>query len=252
MMSEDEPTDVESTQQREDSPYSTNVTGGCGSLKGVGRIVAGLAKATPPANPRMKWNKWTGDHGLIRDMIEATYPEKFWDLNDWLLTPRGFHRGNKARERIWQVESGKAEFTAPETISALGDEFEGRDELTMATLRPNDQFNTTIYGFSDRLRGLAGREIVLINPEEMSRLGLKEGQAVKLECAIEDGCERVVRGLRLVGYDLPDGCVAACYPEVNPLVPVRYCDELSDTSAYECVPVCIGPDAAAAGTRAAA
>ena len=110
------------------------------------------------------------------------------------------------------------------------------------TLRSNDQFNTTIYGFSDRLRGLSGRDIVLINPEEMSRLSLTEGQAVLLECAINDGHDRAVRGLRVVGYDLPDGCIAAYYPEVNPLVPVQYRDELSDTPAYKGVPVRIRPD----------
>ncbi|MFC0342199.1 hypothetical protein [Paracoccus niistensis] len=219
MMSEDEPTGAESTQQREDSPFYTAAT---------------------------------GDYGLIRDLIEATHPDKFRDFNDWLLTPGGFHRGNKARQRIWRTEGGKAGFTAPETISVLGDKPGGRDELTMATLRSNVQFNTTIYGISDRLRGLAGREIVLINPKEMSRPGLKEGQAVKLECAIEDGYERVVRGLRLVGYDLPDGCVATYYQELNPLVPVHYHDELSGTPAHECVPVRIRPDSAAAGTRAAA
>ena len=92
---------------------------------------------------------------------------------------------------------------------------------------------------------------MLINPEEMSRLGLAEGQPVKLECAIKDGHERVVRGLHVVGYDLPDGCVAAYYPEVNPLVPVHYRDELSHTPAYKGVPVRIRPDDAAGEARAA-
>ena len=92
---------------------------------------------------------------------------------------------------------------------------------------------------------------MLINPEEMSRLGLAEGQPVKLECTVADGHDRVVRGLRLVGYDLPDGCVAACYPEVNPLVPVHYRDELSHTPAYKGVPVRIRPDDGAAEVRAA-
>ena len=50
--------------------------------------------------------------------------------------------------------------------------------MTLVTLRSNDQFNTTIYGFSDRLRGLEGsREIVLINRDEMARLGSTKGRA---------------------------------------------------------------------------
>ena len=219
-------------------------------LKSEIAIVTGIAKATLPPNSQVKWDEWTGNYALIRELIEVTYPDKFKDFNDRLYTPGGFHRGNKARERIWQTDSGKAEFTAPETLSALGTEATG-DELTMVTLRSNDQFNTTVYGFSDRLRGLTGRDLVLINPEEMSRQGLAEGQTVTLECAVEDGHERAVRGLRVVGYDLPDGCVAAYYPEVNPLVPVQYRDELSHTPAYKGVPVRIRPDEGAAEARAA-
>jgi putative membrane protein len=40
-----------------------------------------------------------------------------------------------------------------------------------------------------------------------------------------------------VPYDLPDACVAAYYPEVNPLIPLGYHDELSKTPAYKGVPV---------------
>jgi len=209
-------------------------------------IVAGIAKATLPPNPKVKWDEWTGDYGLIRDLIEATYPDKFADFNDRLFTPGGFHRGNTARERVWKTESGKAQFTAPEALSALGEPPKG-EELTLITLRSNDQFNTTIYGFSDRLRGLSGpRDIVLINPEEMERRGLLDGQVVALECAVDDGVERIVRGLKIVPYDLPDACVAAYYPEANPLIPVGYHDELAKTPAYKGVPVRIRPDGAGA------
>jgi hypothetical protein len=46
-----------------------------------------------------------------------------------------------------------------------------------------------------------------------------------------------VAGLRVVSYDLPDACVAAYYPEINPLIPLDYRDELSKTPAYKGVPV---------------
>jgi anaerobic selenocysteine-containing dehydrogenase len=206
--------------------------------------VAGIAKATLPPNPRVRWDEWTGDYGLIRDLIEATYPDKFRDFNGRLFTPGGFYKGNEARNREWKTESGKAQFTAPEALTALGAPPNG-DAVTLVTLRSNDQFNTTIYGFSDRLRGLSGpRDIVLINPEEMGRRGLSEGQVVTLECAVEDGTERVVRGLKIVPYDLPDACIAAYYPEANPLIPVGYHDQLSKTPAYKGVPVRIRADGA--------
>ena len=34
-------------------------------------------------------------------------------------------------------------------------------------------------------------------------------------------------GFRLVGYDQPRGCVAAYYPETNPLVPLEHTAEFN-------------------------
>ena len=200
-------------------------------------IVAGIAKATLPPNPRVKWDEWTADYAHIRDLIEATYPDQFADFNDRMTEPGGFYRGNSARERNWKTDSGKAEFTLPADLSALGgDPVDGA--FTLVTLRSNDQFNTTVYGFSDRLRGLSGdRMIVLISPGDMARAGLAEGQRVALVTAVDDGVTRRVEGLTVTPYDLPAGCVAAYYPEANPLVPVALHDRASKTPAYKGVPV---------------
>ncbi|MGA7805970.1 FdhF/YdeP family oxidoreductase [Bradyrhizobium sp.] len=207
-------------------------------LKSETAIVAGLAKATLPANPRLKWEEWTGNYDLIRDLIAQTYPDYFARFNDRLFEPGGFYRGNPARERTWKTQSGKAQFTVPTTLSALGEPPAGRDVMTLITLRSNDQFNTTIYGFSDRLRGLEGsRDIVLINLDEMARLGLAEGQKVDLVCAVQDGFTRRVNGLAVTAYDLPPGCVAGYYPELNPLVPLGYHEKNSQTPAYKGTPV---------------
>ncbi|MGZ9811606.1 FdhF/YdeP family oxidoreductase [Pseudoroseicyclus sp. H15] len=200
-------------------------------------IVAGLAKATLPPNPKVKWDEWTGDYSLIRDLVEQSYPSDFRDFNGRMFEPGGFYRGNAARERKWNTESGKADFTAPTVISALGaEEAEGR--LTLVTLRSNDQFNTTIYGYSDRLRGLKGsREIVLINRDEMRRLGLTEGQKVTLASDFDDDVTRQVPGLTVTAFDLPDGCVAGYYPELNVLVPLSYHDIKSQTPGSKGAPV---------------
>ncbi|MCF7701711.1 FdhF/YdeP family oxidoreductase [Loktanella sp. M215] len=202
-------------------------------------IVAQIAKATLDQNPKLKWDDWIGNYDLIRDLISQTFPDKFADFNERLFEPGGFYRGNPARERVWKTESGKAQFTLPTTLSALGEEITGDGKLmTLVTLRSNDQFNTTIYGFSDRLRGLEGsREIVLINRDEMARLGLEEGQSVSLVCAIDDGHVRRVDGLTVTPYDLPAGCIAGYYPELNPLVPLSYHEKNSQTPAYKGTPV---------------
>ncbi|MBO0748915.1 MAG: FdhF/YdeP family oxidoreductase [Porphyrobacter sp.] len=200
-------------------------------------IVAGLAKATLPPNPRVKWDEWVADYGKVRELIEATYPEMFKDFNQRLFTPGGFHKGNKARERIWETKSGKAEFTVPTGLSAMGvPDKPGRWRLV--TLRSNDQFNTTIYGLSDRMRGIEGtREVLLMHPDEIAAAGLSEGQKVSLVSDADDGVHRQVDGLAVTPFDLPRGTLGGYYPELNPLVPLWYHDELSKTPAAKGVPV---------------
>jgi molybdopterin-dependent oxidoreductase alpha subunit len=200
-------------------------------------IVAGIAKATLPANPKVRWDEWVADYGRVRDLIEETYPDEFAQFNERMFTPGGFYRGNAARDRIWKTESGKAEFTVPEHLSAVGfKDAPGRYRLM--TLRSNDQFNTTIYGYSDRLRGIEGtRDVLLMHPDEIARAGLREGQVVGLKTDAGDGVHRQVDGLTVTPFLLPRGCVASYYPEMNPLVPLSHHDQESKTPAGKGVPV---------------
>ena len=154
-----------------------------------------------------------------------------------MFTPGGFYRGNSARERIWKTESGKAEFTVPDTLTSTGfSDAPGRYRLL--TMRSNDQFNTTIYGYSDRLRGIEGtRDVLLMNPDEIARAGLQDGQMVSLVSDAEDGVAREVGPLKVTPFKLPDGCVGAYYPEMNPLIPLSHHDKHSKTPAAKSVPV---------------
>ena len=206
-------------------------------LKSETDIVAGIAKATLKPNPKVTWDAWVADYGLIRDTIAETYAEEFHGFNERMWTPGGFYRGNSARERIWKTESKKATFTTPKQMTAVGfGEAPGRYRLI--TMRSNDQFNTTIYGYSDRMRGIEGtRDVLLINPDEMRRANLHEGQVVSLVSDAEDGVEREVFGLKVVPFSLPDGCLGAYYPEMNPLMPLSHHDGPSKTPAAKSVPV---------------
>ncbi|OWK32585.1 FdhF/YdeP family oxidoreductase [Sphingomonas mucosissima] len=206
-------------------------------LKSEPAIVAGLAKATLPPNPKVRWDDWVADYGLVRDAIEETYPEQFHDFNKRVFTPGGFYRGNSARERVWKTKSGKADFTLPKKLNSWGTEDkDGRWRLM--TLRSNDQFNTTIYGYSDRLRGIEGtRDVLLMNPDDIAAAGLKQGQIVGLASDADDGMDRQVGGLTVTPFLLPRGCIGGYYPEMNPLVPLSWHDEESKTPAGKSVPV---------------
>ncbi|WP_420384567.1 FdhF/YdeP family oxidoreductase [Novosphingobium sp.] len=207
------------------------------ALKSELAIVTGIAKATVPARAELKWDEWTADYGLVRDLIEFTYPDDFRDYNARMYDAGGFYRGNGAHERIWKTPEGKAVFTTPGQLNSLGfKDAPGRYRLI--TMRSNDQFNTTIYGYSDRLRGLEGsRDILLMCPEDIDEAGLRDGQMLTLVTDVDDGQDRRLGGLKLTAYKLPRGTIAGYYPECNVLVPIGHHDELSQTPASKSVPV---------------
>lgn len=210
-------------------------------LKSETRIVVELARATLASNSKVPWDAWVNDFGTIRDAIEATYPDQFKDYNQRMWQPGGFHRPNPARERVWKTDSGKANFIVPPTLTATGFD-DAPDRFRLMTMRSNDQFNTTVYGYDDRFRGIEGtREVVLMNKDDVARLGFRNGETVKLVSDAGDGMTREVAGLRIVAFDIPRGCVGGYYPECNPLIPLSHHAMFSKTPAAKSVPVRIVP-----------
>lgn len=211
-------------------------------LKSELSIIAGIARATLPSNPKVKWDEWEADYSKVRDLIEATYPDDFRDFNQRMFEPGGFYRGNPAHERIWKTDAGKALFTTPDRLDSLG--FEDRPgRYRLITLRSNDQFNTTIYGYSDRFRGIEGtREVLLMNPDDIEAAGFETGQTVRVVTDVDDGIHRSLAGLRLTPFDIPRGTVASYYPECNGLVPITHHDVLSKTPGSKSIPVRIERD----------
>jgi molybdopterin-dependent oxidoreductase alpha subunit len=208
-------------------------------LRSEAWIVAQLAKALLPANPRVDWDGWCGDYARVRDAIEATYPEQFRDFNRRMWQPGGFHRPIPARDRVWKTKTGKANFVTPSGLATDPDmPAAGGDVLTMMTLRSNGQFNTTIYSQDDRFRGIHGtRMVLLINRNDADRLGLSEGMVVGLETIAGDGVRRAMAGFRVTVYDIPEGCVGTYYPEANALIPLWHHAERSKVPAAKSIPV---------------
>ena len=203
-------------------------------------IVAGIAKATLAPNPRVDWDAWVGDYARVRDAIEATYPEKFRDFNARLFEPGGQHKPLAARERRWETETGRANFVvSPDGLEENPDMHPGgRDVIDLITLRSNDQFNTTVYGYHDRFRGVKGtRQILFMNATDIERLGLADGESVDVATEAPDGVPRVVRGLRIVRYEIPVGNCAGYYPELNVLIPLWHHDVQAKTPAAKAIPV---------------
>ena len=200
-------------------------------------IVAGMAKAVLGERSVADWDLLVGDYGLIRDKIEQVFPD-FEGYNDRILQPGGFQLPNSAQQRIWKTASGKANFAI---FPGLEEDAESHDAAVfrLMTLRSHDQYNTTIYSLDDRYRGVFGRrDVLFMNQADLVRIGLAEGDVVDVWTALAHARpDRVVRGLMLVAYDIPDGCCASYYPETQPLIALEHVDPDSLTPSYKSVPV---------------
>ena len=202
-------------------------------------IVAEIAKAALRPNPRINWDAWVADYARVRDAIEATYPKVFHDLNGQMFRPGGITKPIGARDRKWETDTGKANFSVPEGLEADPDlPAHGPNVLDLITLRSNDQFNTTVYGYDDRFRGVKGtRDILFMNRADITRLGLKDGGSVDVEAVAGDAVTRRVGGLRVIAYDIPQGNCGGYYPELNILLPLWHHDEQSKTPAAKAITV---------------
>ena len=180
-------------------------------------IVCSLAEAVLGDRHALPWAEFRADYTAIRRRIAnvvpgcAAYDEK-------VDQPGGFVLPHPPRDsRTFPTEPGRAVFSvSPIDVLHVP---EGR--LLMQTLRSHDQFNTTIYGLDDRYRGVSGgRRVVFVHPDDITALGLEEGQVVDLVSEWTDGSERRAPSFRVVAYEQPRGCAASYYPETNPLVPL--------------------------------
>jgi len=203
-------------------------------------IVAGIAKATLDPNPRVDWDAWVGNYAKVRDAIEATFPDIFTDFNARMWTPGGFRKPVGAAHRVFETESKRAEFTVPEELPGDPDMDAGPPALRLFTIRSDGQFNTTIYHEDDRFRGVFGSRMVLfMSRADMARLQLEQGDTVALRTPSDDGVLRRVEGLAVVPYDVPEGCIAGYYPELNPLIPLWHHAKESKVPAAKAIDVLV-------------
>lgn len=200
-------------------------------------IVAGIATATFGQDPLIDWLGLADDYDAIRDLIARVFPAAFEDYNEKVRVPGGFRLPVGPSDRVWKTATGKANFLVFDPKA--GDPRRGDpDVLILTTLRSHDQYNTTIYGQNDRYRGVFGRrDVVFANPDDMTRMGLAEGDLIDVGAAFDESGERVVRAFTVVARDIPPGCLAAYYPETNVVIALDDHDQRSGTPAYKSAPV---------------
>ncbi|AMN67868.1 FdhF/YdeP family oxidoreductase [Psychrobacter sp. P11G5] len=219
------------------------------TLKSEAQIVADIATHVLGADLLIPWQAMSEDFDIIRDYV-AQAIDGFENFNERIrAAERGFHLYHPARHRVWNTDSGKAQFEVPkypityvaaqmaETTSALIDNAREDNNIDstqdneqkiwqLTSVRSHDQFNTMIFGYQDRYRQTNRRDVLFMHPDEMSRLGWQEGdhvvvsrQASSNSSNITDGTDkpRTLGPLVLTEMDIASNAVATYYPECNDL-----------------------------------
>ncbi len=201
-------------------------------------IISGMAIATLGDKTRTDWVAMTENYDVIRDRIARVIPG-FEDFNQKLREPGGFYLPNGPRERKFTTEDGKAHFS-----TTTLDKYEIEpDQLILMTVRSHDQFNTTIYEYNDRYRGIHNeRRVLFMNPADMATRGIKAKDLIDITSHFQ-GEERTVEKFVAVPYDIPKGNVSAYFPEANPLVPITSVAKISNTPTSKYVVVTVVPTA---------
>lgn len=113
-------------------------------------------------------------------------------------------------------------------------------QLRLMTIRSEGQFNTVVYEDYDLYRGIDARDVILMHPDDIARLGLADG----LRVTVSSDTGRM-SGQRVVAFPgIRAGNAAMYYPEVNVLVP-RALDPRSKTPSFKCVIVSVTAEPAA-------
>lgn len=195
-------------------------------------IVCQLARAVFGEDGGVDWPAFAADYDLIRDGISRVVPG-CENYNERIRATGGFYMPNPPREGKFTTPSGKAQFVS----SKLSKIELPPGRLLMTTIRSHDQFNTTVYGFDDRYRGIDGsRHVIFMNERNIADLGLKAGQNVDITSYFDDG-QRHASGFTIVPYEIPVDCCATYFPEANPLVPLGSIAARSGTPTSKCIVV---------------
>jgi anaerobic selenocysteine-containing dehydrogenase len=110
----------------------------------------------------------------------------------------------------------------------------GERQLRLMTVRSEGQFNPVVYEEEDIYRGQDRRDVILLNPADMQRLGLVEDQRVTVRSETGEMASILARPFP----EIRAGNALMYYPEANVLVP-RHADPLSKTPAFKSVIVTV-------------
>jgi molybdopterin-dependent oxidoreductase alpha subunit len=191
-------------------------------------IIASLGQRVFGNAGPVDWNALRR-HRCIREMIAQIIPgyEKIGALDQ---TQAEFHiAGRIFHTPRFATPSGKAQFK----VHPLPQLPSTDTQLRLMTVRSEGQFNTVVYEEEDIYRGQERRDVILMNRQDIARLGLHVDQRVTVRSAAGSLSNILVRA-----HDIRAGNALMYYPEANIVVPAAV-DPTSKTPAFKSVRITI-------------
>ncbi|WP_218688802.1 FdhF/YdeP family oxidoreductase [Psychrobacter sp. BF1] len=212
------------------------------SIKSEVQIIADMATQVLGAESAIPWQAMGEDFDIIRDYI-AEAIDGFENFNERIReTERGFYLYHPARHRVWNTDSGKAQFEVPkypvtyvaaqmaQANTQLQSSTDNNSNVTgtistaakqkvwqLTSVRSHDQFNTMIFGYQDRYRQTDRRDVLFMHPDEIARLGWQKGDSVMVMRQDSSNQSRTLGPLIITEMDIATNAVATYYPECNDL-----------------------------------
>ncbi len=170
--------------------------------------------------------------GRIREAIAAVIPG-FEPMATLDATREEFHvQGRLFHAPRFATADGRAQLHV-HSLPTLDCE-EGR--LRLMTVRSEGQFNTVVYEEEDLYRGVVGRDVILLHPEDIRQQGLAVNQRVTVRSSTG-----ALPDIRIIPFEsIKAGNALMYYPEANVLVG-RAVDPQSHTPAYKNIAITLDP-----------
>ncbi len=192
-------------------------------------IIASVASAILGKNSPVPWEEMK-THSKIRALLAKSIPglEALKKIDttkkEFTIPGRIFHQPQ------FNTDTGRAKFSL-HAIPKQGTK--SPSELTLMSVRSEGQFNTVVYDEEDSWRDIKRRDVILMNQEDIERLGLKPDQQVTIQS--ETG---KLENILVTPYDIKAGNALMYYPEVNILIS-RAVDPRSRTPAFKATHITI-------------
>jgi anaerobic selenocysteine-containing dehydrogenase len=190
-------------------------------------VLSALASRVLGEGAPLAWSSMS-EHARVRSLIADLIP----GLENIAAIDGGgdefYIPGRRLDRPVFPTASGRARF---HTVPLPDGASIAAHQLRLMTVRSEGQFNTVVYEEEDLYRGQERRDVVLMNPADMARLGLRRDQPVTVRSRAGEMRHQLARP-----FNVRAGSAVMYYPEANVLVP-RDVDPRSRTPAFKHVVV---------------